>query len=118
MGRRYLNNGFYQPQRILDGDTFFVAISRWTASTKNFQRQKVILTVVLVYGRITAGHPCGYTRPSCIGWGHGRRLGNVNPPATVRLIALAACRRAMLPCRARSPGSSSSSQPTVLIDMT
>ncbi|WBB52375.1 hypothetical protein [Verrucosispora sp. WMMD573] len=27
-GQRYLNIGFYQPQRIIDGDAFFVAISR------------------------------------------------------------------------------------------
>ncbi|SDT80380.1 NucA/NucB deoxyribonuclease domain-containing protein [Actinoplanes derwentensis] len=27
-GRLYLNNGFYQPQRIIDGDAFFVAITR------------------------------------------------------------------------------------------
>jgi hypothetical protein len=27
-GRMYLNNGFYQPNRILDGDAFYVAINR------------------------------------------------------------------------------------------
>ncbi|WP_416901302.1 hypothetical protein [Micromonospora echinospora] len=27
-GRKYLNNGFYQPNRILDNDAFFVAINR------------------------------------------------------------------------------------------
>jgi len=27
-GRTYLNNRFYQPDRVLDGDAFYVAINR------------------------------------------------------------------------------------------